>query len=119
MRDFSSSARQEVVIDLNKLKKTNSLMEEEILNESLESFGADIKIALQRMFGLSAVPVTITGSREDVSAFSSLLRNNYDFIKTVKSFGLDNPKTMLSKAELANAIAAFKRKTGIAWPFGE
>lgn len=118
MKDFSNSERNEIIIDLNKLKKTSSMLEEEeLLENSAEQWGGDFTILMQRMFGQNGLPVTVTGSANDVHQFTNIARNEFEFIKMVKLYGLDDPKTWAKKGELRNAVAQFQRETGIRFPF--
>jgi hypothetical protein len=119
MQDFATSARKAPVnIDLERLKKTCpvALSEEILLEDSYEAWGADLRLMLQRMFGTSGIPVTITGSPNDVAAFGAVTRTHHDFIRSMKLYGLDDPKLWANRAKLKNAIAEFERGTGIQYP---
>jgi len=88
------------------------------LDESFVSmFGTAVKMLLQRMFGAHAPPVKISGKKSDVSSFASALSKEKKYMETFRDYGLDNPKTYRSKAQLKTAVSKFERKTGLEWPF--
>tara|TARA_R100000008_G_C3583267_1_gene170168 strand:- start:261 stop:587 length:327 start_codon:yes stop_codon:yes gene_type:complete len=100
------------IIDLTAARSGN-------LNESwLTMFGSAIKLVLQQMFGEDiGVPVQIKGSRADVAAFANTVRSEKRYMTALRDYGLQNPRTYKSKAELASSIAKFERTTGLKWPF--
>jgi hypothetical protein len=91
----------EIVIDLEELKRTNPVLKED---QSLESFGAAITIAMQRMFGLSGVPVSIVGRDRDINYLAEVLSSESSFIKQIQKYGLDDLKIISNKEELRRAI---------------
>ena len=98
-----------VVIDLTQKNE---------LDESwLRMFGENIKGILKAMFGNVSIPLQIKGSRTDVNSFVNAMHRERDFISTLKRYGLDNPRTYKSRANLNQATSAFERQTGIKWPF--
>ena len=101
----------EIVIDLDKLKENR-------LDESwLAMFGHHIQTILSRMFGGSAVPVTVKGRPQEVTAFASALGNEKKYIDAAKKYGLNDPRTYKNKSLLKKATNSFERITGIKWPF--
>jgi hypothetical protein len=88
------------------------------LDESfLRTMGFGIKAILGRMFGGSAMPVTVKGNSSDVRSFSQAVGREKRYMDSYKRYGLDNPKTYKSKYKLDKSIKDFTRKTGIKWPF--
>ena len=98
-----------IVIDLT--QKTE-------LDESwLRMFGENIKGILKAMFGNVSIPLEIKGSQSDVNSFVRALGGEKKYISTLKRYGLDNPRTNKSRANLNKATSDFERQTGIKWPF--
>lgn len=88
------------------------------LDESfLTMFGTAVKMLLQKMFGANMPNVKIRGKKSDVEAFSRALTKEKQYMETFRDYGLDNPKTYRSKAQLDGAVSKFERKTGLKWPF--
>ena len=88
------------------------------LEESfLRMFGFAVKSILNRMFGGSALPVSVKGNESDVRAFAKAVGNEKRYLDSIRRFGLDNPKTFSSKTKLDKAINSFEKKTGLKWPF--
>tara|TARA_R110000824_G_scaffold110218_1_gene258160 strand:+ start:1064 stop:1390 length:327 start_codon:yes stop_codon:yes gene_type:complete len=89
------------------------------LNESwLTMFGSAIKLVLQQLFGEDiGVPIQIKGSRSDITAFANTVRSEKRYMSAMRDYGLQNPRTYKSKAELTSSIAKFERTTGLKWPF--
>ena len=100
-----------VVIDLNAAQSTE-------INESfLGMFGSWVQTILGRAFGGPAVPVTIRGTQTQIKSFANTLQREKSYIEAYNKYGLNDPKTYKSKAELKNAVGKFERATGIKWPF--
>ena len=94
------------------------LTQKDELDESwLRMFGENIKGILKAMFGNVSIPMQVRGSQSDVRSFISALHGEKNFISTMKRYGLDNPRTYRSRANLNQATSAFERQTGIKWPF--
>jgi hypothetical protein len=89
------------------------------LNESwLTMFGSAVKLVLQRLFGEDiGVPLKIKGSRADVAAFTNTVNREKRYLEALRDYGLNNPRTYKSKAELTSSISKFERATGLKWPF--
>ena len=88
------------------------------LDESwLRMFGENIKGILKAMFGNLSIPLEIKGSQSDVNSFVRALGGERNHISTLKRYGLDNPRTYKSRANLSRATSDFERQTGIKWPF--
>lgn len=84
------------------------------LDESfLRQFGWLIQKVLERMFGGSDIPVSIRGSKEQISALSRTLASEKDYLTKFQQFGLDSPHTYRSKSKLETAIQKFQRATRI------
>jgi len=100
-----------IVIDLGAQRKNE-------LNESfLTMFGGFVEIILRRMFGGSAIPVTVRGSRSEVNSFTNTLAKEKNYMNSFKQYGLDDPKTYKSKYALEDAVKKFEMKTKLKWPF--
>ncbi len=94
------------------------LTQKETVDESwLRMFGENIKAILKALFGNVSLPVQVKGTPSDVRSFTSALGGEKKYISTLKRYGLDNPRTYRSKADLTRAVAKFERSTGIKWPF--
>ena len=104
----------EIVIDLEELKRTNPIIKED---QSLESFGKAITIAMQRMFNMPSVPVSIVGRDADINAFAKVLGFEKEFIKKIQMYGLDDLKIISDKEALRKAIREFEQSTGIRYAF--
>ena len=88
------------------------------LDESwLRMFGENVKGIFKAMFGNVSIPLQINGSKTDVNSFVNAMHKERNFISTLKRYGLDNPRTYRSRANLNQATSAFERQTGIKWPF--
>lgn len=100
---------EKIVIDLKAGK--------DVLDESwLKMFGMGISSILNAMFGGTSVPVTVRGSRDEVSAFSKVIGREKRYMDAYTQFGLDNPNTYKSKFQLNKAVRDFERKTGLKYP---
>jgi len=88
------------------------------LNESfLVTFGAMLMSLLERIFGMSSVPVSIKGTPSQIKNFANVLSKETSYLKSFQENGLDNPSTYRIKSQLQQAISKFERATGIKWPF--
>lgn len=88
------------------------------LNEAmLAQMGAWITDILSIMFGGQSIPVSIRGTRSEIDSFSRALSREKRYLEDFSRFGLNNPRTYKSKANLQKAISQFERSTGIKWPF--
>jgi hypothetical protein len=97
---------------------TIDLTTDDILNESwLHMFGTGVKTILGAMFGGLSLPVYVKGHKSDVSSFAKTLGSEKRYLEAAAEFGLDDPQTFRSKAQLDSAVKNFERKTGIQWPF--
>ena len=100
-----------IEIDLNALKAG------EMSEDVTRMLGNKIKWIIQRMFGGSAVPIKIKGSRRDVAAFARTIGREKDFLQNFMKFGMDSNRTKVNKYKLDAAIRDLKKLTGISWPF--
>jgi len=90
------------------------------LNESfLMMFGSWIETILGRMFGNNIIPVTIKGTKQEISSFANTLGRERRYLESYKKYGLDNPRTYKNKEQLNSSIKKFENATGIKWPFKE
>ena len=101
-----------VIIDLDELK--NGKLEE---FNVLQALGSGIKLILGQMFGGSAIPVTVKGSRGDVKAFAKTLGREKRYMQAYRDYGLNDPRTYKSKFKLNKSVREFERKTKLKWPF--
>tara|TARA_R100000315_G_C5227610_1_gene138619 strand:+ start:1066 stop:1389 length:324 start_codon:yes stop_codon:yes gene_type:complete len=100
-----------IVIDLEKAKEKD-------LDESfLRMFGWGIKKLLKAVLGDVSIPVNLKGNPSDVKSFLGALGAEKSYVRNIKDFGLNNPRTYKSKSALNRAVTGFERKTGIKWPF--
>tara|TARA_R110000824_G_scaffold70719_17_gene181338 strand:- start:5380 stop:5688 length:309 start_codon:yes stop_codon:yes gene_type:complete len=100
---------EQTVIDLNKYK---------ILGEqTLATFGAELKYVLQGMFGLNRASLNVRGTSREIEKFVAALAGEKKYMESYLKYGLDDPRTLSNKYKLQNAAGAFERETGIIWPF--
>lgn len=100
-----------ITIDLSEAKRGE-------LNESfLRMFGGAIKGILDRMFGGPKIPVTVRGSKSEISSFAKVLGREKKYMQAFHRYGLDDPRVIKNKYKLKNAINGFERTTGIPYPF--
>ena len=85
----------------------------------LQLFGTAVKQIMRTMFGGSAVPVSIKGSKSEISAFAKTLARDKKYVKSAAKHGLNDPRVLKDKYKLRKAAAAFKRETGIDYPLGK
>ena len=98
-----------IVIDLSSQDK---------LNESwLRLLGFGVKSILSHMFGQTTIPVTVRGTKSDITSFAHTLGRERNYLQSYKQYGLDNPRTYKNKGLLDSAISKFQSKTGLKWPF--
>ena len=111
MKTLREDKLAKIVMDLEELKKKK-------LDESfLAMFGHWVKNIVGRMFGDTGIPVSVKGNPSDVRAFAQAVGGEARYIQTAKDYGLDDPRTYMSKATLERAVHDFETKTGIKWPF--
>jgi hypothetical protein len=102
-----------VPIEINLRAQTEGL-----LNESfLAMFGGAIETILTGMFGGRSIPVKIAGTTKQVNSFKKAVGHEAKYLKAMKRYGLDNPKTFKNKSQLDRAVKNFEKDTGIPWPF--
>jgi hypothetical protein len=113
-------------INLN-VKKENKL------NESfLSTFGSLTKMLLGYIFGDIAIPVKvkegleeesdaprvkISGTPDQVTAFTEALNSEKEYMLAYMEHGLADPKTLSTRHSLNRAVEEFENQTGIRWPF--
>jgi len=100
---------EQVEIDFTKKNTLNEIFIQNMLS------GA-IKLILGSLFGNSFVPVSIKGSKSDVSSFVNTISKEKKYIDAFNRLGLNNPRTRFSKNNLEKAIKEFESTTGIKWP---
>ena len=109
-----------IVIDLG--VSTNSEINELTTLQKLaitapEMLGSWLTSIMGAMFGGPSMPVTVRGTPSQVSTFAKTLQKEKRYIENYNKYGLNDPKTYRSKAELKDAVGKFERATGIKWPF--
>ena len=105
------SPTKAIVIDLSSHRRGE-------LNEGiLGMMGAWISDILGAMFQGTSLPVTIRGTRSEIDSFTRTLSREKRYLEMFSKYGLDNPRTYRSKANLDKAVSQFERSTGIKWPF--
>jgi len=88
------------------------------LNESfLAMFGGWVETLLKSMFSGSTIPVSVRGTKEEVSSFAKVLGKEKKYMETYKKYGLDDPKTYKNKTALNKAVKTFEKVTKLKWPF--
>lgn len=109
--DPQVSPTKAIVIDLSSHRRGE-------LNEGiLGMMGAWISDILGAMFQGTSLPVTVKGTRSEIDSFTRTLSREKRYLEMFSKYGLDNPRTYRSKAELNKAVSQFERNTGIKWPF--
>jgi len=102
-----------MVLDLGSYRAGN-------LDEGLLGMmGAWIKDIMSAMFRGSSLPIKIKGSPSQIDSFAKALSREKRYLEAFSEYGLDNPRTYRSKAELDAATAKFTRATGIPWAFSD
>ena len=82
-----------------------------------DMLGFWVKGILQQMFGAPRVPVTVRGTHSQIKSFANTLQKEKRYIENYNKYGLNNPRTYKSKAQLQNSVSKFERATGLKWPF--
>jgi len=109
MEDLKEEEISPIIIDLTNGDK---------LDESwLRMLGFGIESILGAMFGGSSVPVQLKGKPSDIRSFTTAIGREKRYMDSLRTYGLDNPRTYRSKSKLKQATTAFTRKTGLKWPF--
>jgi len=101
-----------IVIDLDALK-SGKIDEFNVLQQ----MGSAVKLIMRQMFGGSAIPVSVRGSRSDVKSFAKTVGREKRYMSAYKKFGLNDPRTYKSKFKLNKSVRDFERKTKLKWPF--
>ena len=101
-----------IVIDLEELK-SGRLTEFNVLQQ----LGSAIKLIMGQMFGGSAIPVTVRGSRSDVKSFAGTIGREKKYMDAYRKYGLNDPRTYKSRFKLNKSVRDFERKTKLKWPF--
>lgn len=103
---------EEIVIDFNQLRNP------ELRESFLRAFGFMVKGILSRMFGGNTPPkAKVRGTPSEIRSFAKALGSERDYLKTLRDYGLDNPRSVRSKSVLRKRVSDFERKTGLKWPF--
>jgi hypothetical protein len=109
--------------DLNPITINLNVHKDGLITESwLAMFGGAIKYLLQGMFGpekrsYGALGTIIKGTPSQVASFGDALSKEKRYMETFLNYGLNDPRSFKSKADLNKAVASFERETGIKWPF--
>ena len=103
----------EVTIGLSSLKgkELNELVNPYVM------FTSGITNIIKKVFGVPSIPVSVKGTRSDVSSLIKAIAGETKHIDSIRRYGLDNPNTYKSKYQLERAVSQFERKTGIPWPY--
>ena len=111
MQDINEDKLEEFEINFNHLRDPN-------LKESfLASFGYMVKSLLKGIFSNKVPKTRVIGTRSEVEAFAKAMGSERDYLATLQSYGLDNPRSVRNKAVLRKNVSNFERKTGLKWPF--
>ena len=89
----------------------------EVTESWLKMLGFGIESIMKAMFGGSAIPVRVKGSKREVSSFAKALGSEKKYMKSAAKFGLNDPRTYKNKFKLNKSVNRFERTTGLKWPF--
>ena len=89
----------------------------EVSESWLRMLGFGIESIMKAMFGGSAIPVRVKGSKREVSSFARALSGEKKYMKSAAKYGLNDPRTYKNKFKLNKSISKFERTTGLKWPF--
>ena len=112
MSDSAANDLTPIILDLDELKG-GKLEEFNVLGQ----MGSAIKLIMQQMFGGSAIPVTVRGSRGDVKSFAKTIGREKRYMDAYRKHGLNDPRTYKSRFKLNKAVRDFERRTRLKWPF--
>lgn len=112
MSDSAPNDLTPIILDLDELKG-GKLEEFNVLGQ----MGSAIKLIMQQMFGGSAIPVTVRGSRGDVRSFAKTIGREKRYMDAYRKYGLNDPRTYKSRFKLNKAVRDFERRTSLKWPF--
>ena len=106
---------QQTIINLNANKQG-------IINESwLSMFGGAVEMLLKAMFKGGSGPFqskfSVRGTPNQIAVFGDALGKEKKYMETFLKYGLNDPRSFSSKADLNKAVSNFERETGIKWPF--
>ena len=101
------------VIDFTKMRDDDGQ-----INESwILTFGAAMRWLMPSLFKGGSLPISIRGSRGEISNFANVLSKEKKYLQSWKSNGLNSPATYRNKSKLNSAVKKFERVTGLKWPF--
>ena len=110
--ELNEDKLEEIVIDFDQLR------DPELKESFLRAFGFIVKGLLKRMFGgQGPARAKIKGTPSEIRAFTRALGSERDYLNTLRSYGLDNPRSIRNKSVLRGRVSDFERKTGVKWPF--
>ena len=89
----------------------------EVTESWLRMLGFGIESIMKAMFGGSAVPVRVKGSKREVSSFAKALSREKKYMQSAAKYGLNDPRTYKNKFKLNKSLSQFERTTGLKWPF--
>ena len=89
----------------------------EVTESWLKMMGFGIQSIMKAMFGGSAVPVRVKGSKREVSSFAKALSGEKKYMQSAAKYGLNDPRTYKNKFKLNKSLKQFERTTGLKWPF--
>lgn len=112
MSDTIESDLTPIILDLDELK-SGKLEEFNVIGQ----MGAAIKLIMQQMFGGSAIPVSVRGSRSDVKSFARTIGREKRYMDAYRKYGLNDPRTYKSRFKLNKSVRDFERRTKLKWPF--
>jgi hypothetical protein len=99
-----------IIIDLN--------VDKNKIDESwLKMFGGWTKLLLKYMFGGMSPKAKIRGTPPQISSFMDALGGEKRYMDSFLRHGLDDERTLSSRARLGTAVSRFERETGLRWPF--
>ena len=120
MSDFNEEEPTSIFIDFTKFSENSDNLQEADwwgLSQTPTMMGIQVNYILKRMFGMNSIPVTIKGTSGQIESFAKTLGKEKRYIQTARALGLDDARTLKTKADVERAAKEFKRQTGIDWPY--
>lgn len=109
--ELNEDKLEEIVIDFGHLRQP------ELRESFLRSFGFMVKSLLGHMFDDKHTNAVVRGTPGELRAFARAMGSESDYLRKLRDFGLDSPRSVRSKSVLKRRVGEFERKTGLKWPF--
>tara|TARA_A100001515_G_scaffold136405_1_gene128138 strand:- start:87 stop:416 length:330 start_codon:yes stop_codon:yes gene_type:complete len=72
---------------------------------------------LDLYYGGFDIPMRLLGTTSQIDSFMKTLGREKRYMDSYVKNGLNDPKTLSSKAKLSRSVKTFERETGLRWPF--